>query len=130
MDVPLRQESSPRIDWKSAEVSEGELRVSLAGEAPKGWGSRVGEVLERLSGEGAPKRWGAVKVSKGAIVVKEIEDGAESDLRHELESAVLQANADMGVAADAGSESATDSSPHESRDERMTATFRDFAPRA
>lgn len=49
MDDPLRQESSPRIDWKSAEVSDGELRVSLAGEAPKGWGGRVGEVLERLS---------------------------------------------------------------------------------
>src|SRR6185312_4499736 len=126
MDDPLRNESSPRIDWESAEVSGGELRVAVAGEPPKGWGSRVGEVLERLAREGSPTRWGSVKVSRGRIVVKDLQDGAESDLRHEMESAVLQANADLDAAADAGADIAA-ASAEESRDERMTARFRDFA---
>lgn len=87
------------------------------------------EVIERLGREGPPRRWGAVKVTRGRITVAHVADGAEADLRHELESAVLQANADLGAGADAGAQPVgRDAGP--SRDERMTAAFRGFAPRA
>jgi hypothetical protein len=117
-------DDAPRIDWQTAEVSDGDLRVALAGEIPKRWAARFGELFDRL-GHDSENRWGAAKVAKGALRVRDVADGSEADLRHELESAVLQANADFDAVADDGARAA-EQSPEQQRDERMTAAFRDF----
>jgi hypothetical protein len=126
MSDALTSESSPRIDWETAEVSDGELRVELAGELPKGWGKRFTAVLDRLGAQGGEARWAPPRVRKGAIVVAGVGEGCEADLRHQLESAVLQANADLDVGADAGAQLAGES-PEAERDARMTGAFRGFA---
>jgi hypothetical protein len=117
-------DDAPRIDWQSAEVSDGELHVEVAGTIPKGWARRFSDVLARLTPEGET-RWGAVKVAKRQITVRELSEGSEADLRHELESTLLQANADLDTLET--DQAATESSSTEQRDERMAEAFRGFA---
>jgi hypothetical protein len=116
----------PQINWTSAEVSDGELTVGIAGDVPKGWVSRLKALLERL-GQTGSESWGPVKVAKGRITVEDLQDGAEPDLRHLLESAILQANADV-TPHDDGDGASGQESPERARDGRMTAAFRAFAP--
>jgi hypothetical protein len=117
---------TPRIAWETAEVEDGELHVALAGDVPKAWRKRFSAVLAQLDAAGE-QQWGAVKVAKGRIVVRDVAEGAEADLRHQLESALLQANADL--AADDGEEQTQgqEQDPQQQRDGRMTAAFREFA---
>jgi hypothetical protein len=118
-------EDAPHIEWDSAEVSDARLRVALGGEIPKHWARRFAEVLQRL-GPAGEERWGAVKIAKGEITVADLSEGCETDLRHQLESALLQANADLGAVRDDGARVGGDS-PEEQRDGRMTVAFREFA---
>lgn len=119
-------ETVPQIDWTSAEVSDGELTVQIIGGVPKGWVSRLKALLERLGQTGA-EQWGPIKVAKGRITVSKLAEGAEPDLRHLLESAILQANADL-TPHDDGDGASGQESPEQARDGRMTAAFRAFAP--
>jgi hypothetical protein len=122
---PLASEDAPHIEWDRAEVSDAQLRVALGGEIPKHWAKRFAEVFERL-GQGSEDRWGAAKVAKGEIAVRDLREGCEADLRHQLESALLQANADLGAGRDEGAQ-VDQASPEQQRDGRMTAAFRGFA---
>ena len=108
------------IDWASAEVRGGELTVALVGEANAEWAERVQAVVERLDRPGSA--WGATKVTEAAVTVEAVGAGAEEDLRHLLDGAVQQANADYAPQApdDAGDE------PSE-EDSAMTEAFRSFA---
>lgn len=117
-------ETAPQIDWTSAEVSDGELTVAFVGEVPKGWVARLKALLERL-GQTGSEQWGQIKVSKGKIAVEDLREGSEPDLRHLLESAVLQANADLAPHEE---DPVSEESPERARDGRMTAAFRAFAP--
>jgi hypothetical protein len=123
-DTDSSADAAPEIDWSTAEVNDGELTVEFAGVVPKGWISRLNALLERLGHTGS-EQWGAIKVAKGRVRVGGLAEGAEPDLHHLLESAVLQANADL-VSSDA--DDATDEeSPEQVRDGRMAAAFRAFA---
>ena len=108
------------IDWASAEVRGGDLTVALAGDANAEWAERVQAIVERLDRTGSA--WGATKVTKAKVTVEAVGTGAEEDLRHLLDSAVQQANADFAPDApqDAGDE------PSE-EDSAMTDAFRSFA---
>ena len=108
------------IDWASAEVRGGDLSVALTGEANAEWAERVQAVLERLDRPGSA--WGATKVTKAKVTVEAVSPGAEEDLRHLLDGAVQQANADFApeVQDDAGD------GPSE-EDSAMTDAFRSFA---
>jgi hypothetical protein len=110
-----------RIDWSSATVRDGRLKVALAESAPKGWVETVNDVVERLerSGHG----WDEVKASKKKLEVSEVRPGAEESLRHFLESALLQANRDLEPddEGDGG-----DDADLSDADRRMTETFRSF----
>ena len=108
------------IDWASAEVRGGELSVALAGEGNAEWAERVQAVVERLDRPGSA--WGATKVTKAKVTVEAVSPGAEEDLRHLLDGAVQQANADFApdVQDDAGD------GPSE-EDSAMTDAFRSFA---
>jgi hypothetical protein len=109
------------IDWASAGVDGGTLTVALTGGASKEWGKRFGTVVERLRRPSSA--WESIAVKKERIEVKGVEPGTEDDLRHFLEAAVQQVNADFAPdedkAGDAGEESADD--------QRMADAFRSFA---
>ena len=117
-----RKESHGEIDWSAAEAEDSVLTVPLTGEPSKAWTDRVAEVVERLERGGGG--WDAVKVGRSAIEVGGVQAGAEGDLRHFLEGAVMQANADFAPEpepeegdGDAASEA----------DAEMTGAFRAFA---
>ena len=108
------------IDWASAEVKGGDLSVALGGEANAEWAERVQAVVERLDRPGSA--WGATKVTKAKVTVEAVSTGAEEDLRHLLDGAVQQANADFApdVQDDAGDRVSEE-------DSAMTEAFRSFA---
>jgi hypothetical protein len=108
------------IDWASATVTDGDLRVELTGEPNTEWAKRVQAVLERLERTGSG--WGTTKVTKAHIEVKAITAGAEDDLRHLLDGAVQQANADFAPEED----DAGDGELSEA-DSAMTEAFRSFS---
>jgi hypothetical protein len=112
------------IDWETAEVKDGKLRVSLTEAPPKEWRERAAEVAELLAERGRV-RWGELSVQKDALGVDGIGEGDEADVRHYLESIVLEANASVD-----GGEAEDDTAADEdadSPDRRMTDAFRDFA---
>jgi hypothetical protein len=119
------------IDWGSAEFRDGTLLVELTGNAGKAWNRRFEGVLALL-GQGN-SAWGKIKLTKKAIEVAAIEQGAEGDLRHLLESVVLQVNTHFEADTDSNSESEDDAAheadANQARDEQITATFRAFAER-
>jgi hypothetical protein len=108
------------IEWASASVEDAQLSVSLSHPRPKGWSAKLESVLAQLGGHG--RGWGDVSLGKRKLQVDGLTPGAEEDLRHFLESAVLQANAAAGVQQD-DDEDDEPSGP----DEEMTAVFRSFA---
>jgi hypothetical protein len=112
-----------QIDWGSASVDDGKLTVPLEGEPSKEWAERVERVLDRLHSHGSG--WGEIKVGKQKLTVSDVAGGSESDLRHLLESAVLQANADLAPDDDDDSPEADERSE---ADQQMTDAFRAFAP--
>jgi hypothetical protein len=103
------------IDWASASVENGRLTVALTGKAGKEWAQDFERVIERLQHGGTP--WGSIDLGRRKLHVEEIQPGAESELRHFLESVLLEAN---------GGETVQDDEP-EGADGVMTATFRAFA---
>ncbi len=119
----VEREQLPALAWEEAEVHDGELHVALTGQAPRGWASRFRRLLVRLSSAGE-SRWGRISVSRQEVKVAGVAEGAEQDLRHLLESVLLQVNADLTPEED---EHEAEPSPAERRDERLTHMFRGFA---
>jgi hypothetical protein len=129
---PTKQAHALAIDWASAEISGGELTVELTGAVPKGWGKDFTAVLALL--QGSHQRWGTVKLTKSTIKIADVQESAEEELRHLLESAVLQVNSDLNLAeekndpGDGADASSTDG--HKAADREMAAKFRAFAEEA
>jgi hypothetical protein len=116
------------IDWASAEVHDGDVSVELRGVNSKEWSRRFDTVLRLLGPSGGG--WGEVKLTKGSIRVRSLRPQAEEDLRHFLESLVVQVNAEL---PDEPGEEEGDEDGAESLDRgaildaEMTATLRSFA---
>jgi hypothetical protein len=111
-----------QIEWGSAEIEDGTLTVQVAGASSKAWKARFESVLALL--DTPHSGWEEVSLTKKAIKVSGVQKGSEAELRHFLESAVLQANTDT----------APDAPPHDNEgdeesdaDEQMAQTFRSFA---
>lgn len=111
-----------RIDWSTAEVTDRALSVDFTEPPGKPWRKDFQGVVGLLGRDGQDG-WGAIALKKGRIEVAEVAEGSEADLRHFLESAVLQANSHFGTAS-AGP--AADEDAPETPDRRMTATFKRF----
>jgi hypothetical protein len=122
--VAKNEHPQASIDWGSAEVRGGDLTVELAGEANADWAERVQAIVERLDRPGSG--WGATKVSKSRVKVEGVTAGAEEDLRHLLDGAVQQANADY--APEPEPEDSGDGASE--ADAAMTEAFRSFADTA
>ena len=108
------------IDWSTAEVRDGTLTVALEGEPSKDWSQYAAGVLDRLRRGSEP--FGEVEFGKERIEVASVRAGAEADVRHLLESAVLQANAHF-AAQDDDQDDADDAT---AEDRRMTEALRAF----
>ncbi len=107
------------IEWATADVRGGKLTVEITGDPGAEWSRRLQDVVERLDRTGSP--WGKVKATKALVRVESVGEGAEGDLRHLLEGAVLQVNADF--AQDDEDEGGEQSEA----DRAMTEAFRGFA---
>ncbi len=118
---------APReIDWSTAEVKAGGLAVELTGEPSRPWSEHMAAVVARLE----HRRWGAIKVGRRRIKVAAVSTDSADELRHFLESAALQTNADL-VEEPAGGEEAeaTDGrSEEDPADQELTRAFRAFGP--
>jgi hypothetical protein len=117
------------IDWASADVHDGDVTVELSGKSSKAWRERFDAVLRLLGGSGGG--WGEVKLTKGAIRVKSLQPRAEDDLRHFLESLVVQVNAELPTEQGDGQDDDEAGAEPLDRgailDAEMTATLRSFA---
>ena len=110
------------IDWGTASVDDGQLTVAFEGKPSTEWRERFEAVMDRLRQPSA--HFGEIKVGKAKLRVTGVEPGAESDLRHLLESAALQANADAAPDDDDGEEPGDERSDE---DQGMTDAFCAFA---
>jgi hypothetical protein len=81
----------PKLDWSSAEVSDGKLSVAVDGKLSSAWKGSF-ETVAQLLNHGD---WPAIKLKKGTVKVEDVRPGDEEKLRHFLESVVQQANADQ-----------------------------------
>jgi hypothetical protein len=112
------------IDWGQASVDGGRLTVPYAGKPPAGFKPALAQVIERLERGGSG--WGAIKVGKAKLRVDDVAAGSESDLRHLLDAAVLQANANVRDDAEDDDENG-ESGERSDEDQTMTDAFRGFA---
>ena len=110
------------IDWATASVDDGRLTVGFAGKPSAEWTDRLGHVIERL--QRPTGGWEDIAVRRKTLRVDSVSPGSEADLRHFLESAVLQTNADLEPDDDDVDGSGTERS---GPDQRMTEAFRSFS---
>ncbi len=114
-----------QIDWASAQIEDGTLTVELTGKGSKAWKARFESVLALL--DTPHTTWGAVRLNKSAVKVIGVQQGTEPELRHFLESVVLQANSDTQPEVPEDDAETDDTGEEEPDvDEQMTATFRAF----
>jgi len=83
----------------------------------------VQAILERLERPGSG--WAATKVTRTGVRVTAVTAGAEGDLRHLLDSAVQQANADFAPSQESSGSDAGDE--RSQADREMTEAFRSFS---
>lgn len=116
-----------RLDWSSAEVSDGKLTVGFSDKTPKEWR----EAFVRAAALLSHGKWELSQVQARHVRVSPVNAGDEERVKHFLESAVLEANStlvgedelfDPEPADDAEDEAAPETSP----DEELTARFRAF----
>jgi hypothetical protein len=121
----MSNETPREIDWESAQIQDGALDVALTGTGDKAWKKRFRTVQALL---GTPRsNWGEVSLSDNGIQVAAVQPGSESELRHFLESIVLQVNSDVAPDAPEESDDSDGGEDERDADEAMTATFRAFA---
>lgn len=117
------------VSWATAQVDKGNLKVELDGELPRGW-KKSFERTARLLGGGD---WGEVRIKKGNVRIAGVTPGTEEKVRHFLDSAVTQANADHRESQSGPSDDEGDEGDEAAAGERndpdaeMTARFRAFA---
>lgn len=112
-----------QIQWDSAKVEDATLTVALTGSAARAWKARFERVLAML--DTPHSGWGEVRSTKKGIKVADLREGSEPELRHFLESVILQANSDTATAPAPDDDGEENQEPD--FDEEMTRTFRAFA---
>jgi hypothetical protein len=121
----MAEQEALEIDWANAEVQDGALTAPLSGSASKAWREHFNSVLRLL--ERSNGAWGEVGLAKKAIEVSDLQAGSEADLRHFLESIVVQVNAELAPAEQPSSDAQEPLDPQQQADREMTETVRSFA---
>jgi hypothetical protein len=111
------------LDWSSAVVKDGVLTVDVSGTPNPDWTRGLESIVERLHRPGSG--WGEVEVSKATLRVASVASGCEADLRHFLDSAVLQVNSNFAPGEEGDDDG--DDSGGSARDREMTEVFRSFS---
>jgi hypothetical protein len=109
------------IDWASSDVSEGRLTVAFTEKPSKDWTERLQAVIERLALSGSG--WSEIEIGRKKLRIDAVQPGSEADLRHFLDSALLQANA----SSDEDDDEDTPADARSERDQALTDAFRAFA---
>ncbi|HEV7529760.1 MAG TPA: hypothetical protein VGO29_12760 [Solirubrobacteraceae bacterium] len=118
-------ETPASIDWENAEVKEGTATVPLSGDASKAWNQRfegVAALLARNDGG-----WSEIALKKQTIAITQLRPGSEDDLRHFLESVVVQVNSEL--APDPEQQTSEPDDPQAAQDEQMAERLRSFSAR-
>jgi hypothetical protein len=115
------------IDWGSAEIEDATLTVELTGTSSKVWKQRFASVLALL--DTPHSHWGKVHFDRKAIQVADVQPGRETELRHFLESIVLQVNSELPQPKEPEQDAEQEPQLDEAAqvDRQMTAVFRAFA---
>jgi hypothetical protein len=114
-----------KIDWSSAEIEDTALRITLTGKSSKVFRQRFESVLALLGTTHG--RWGDTRSTKDGIEVSDVQPGAETELRHFLESVVLEVNSELPEPErDAGDDDAQIEEAARA-DRQMTTAFRAFS---
>jgi hypothetical protein len=115
------------VDWGSAEVEDATLTVELTGARSKAWKQRFESVLTLL--DTPHNRWGEVHLNREAIQVTDVQPGTETELRHFLESIVLQVNSELPPPEESEQDAEQETHGDEAAraDRQMTTAFRAFA---
>jgi hypothetical protein len=122
----MAEQEALEIDWANAEVQDGALTAPLSGSASKAWREHFNGVLRLL--EHSNGAWGEVKLAKKAIEVSDLHAGSEPDLRHFLESVLVQVNSELSPGErEEPQEDAGAVDPRQQTDREMTETVRSFA---
>ena len=112
------------IDWGSAEIEDATLTVELTGSSSKAWKQRFQSVHALL--DTPHSHWGEVHLGKTSIQVADVQQGAEAELRHFLESIVLQVNSELPE-PERPEHEGEHASGLVQADRQMAASFRAFA---
>jgi hypothetical protein len=109
------------LDWSTAEVNDGTVTVELSGKPATKWVKHFDRTVQLLH----RGNWSEVKLKNRKIRLGVVSAGSEDDVRHFLESLVLEANTtiepdEQQVASDSGSR----------EDQAMTERLRSFAEAA
>jgi hypothetical protein len=117
-----------QLNWSTAEVSNGELRVGFSDKAPKKWREAFARTATLLSRE----TWELDEIKPDHVRISPIRPGEEERVKHFLESAVLEANTTLVgeeelFAAEDADEAEENDAAGPSPDEEMTARFKAFA---
>ena len=123
--------TEPAVDWSSASVSGGRLSVTIDGELPSGWKDAFASTVALLDHGNSLE----IKLKKGELRVGGVTPGEEEKVRHLLDSAVQQANADCiseeedtePDAEEPADESGADAETDD--DAQMTERFQSFGGR-
>jgi hypothetical protein len=116
-------EAPASIDWENAQVKGGTAIVPLSGDASKAWSRRfegVAALLARNDGG-----WAEIGLKKQAITIIRLRPGSEDDLRHFLESVVVQVNSEL--APDPEQQASEPDDPQAAQDEQMAERLRSFS---
>jgi hypothetical protein len=114
--------SEIKLNWSSAKVKNGELKVDLEGKPASEWKRSFDDTVRLLGGGD----WGRLRVKKGAVHIEAIVPGEEDKLRFFLESVVEQANAAQHAHESEESPKA-DSDGATGVDAEMAERFRSFS---
>jgi hypothetical protein len=112
------------IDWSAAAVTADLTVLPLTGDGAKDWSERF-EGVVALLGNGGSGGWGEISLTKKAIKVSALAPGAEDDLRHFLESVVVQVNSELSAQSDQPADEQQD--PQAAQEAEMTAKLRSFS---
>jgi hypothetical protein len=120
-----------KLDWSTAEVSDGKLTVALSGKPPKKWRDTFERTAALLSGNSDV----SLNSKKGLVQIASVQPGDEERVRQFAEGLVLEANTtlvseqelfDTAPVEDDEQQPEPDA-PEPSRDELVTDRFREFA---
>jgi hypothetical protein len=121
-----------KLDWSTAEVSDGKLTVALSGKPPKKWRDTFARTGALLGGN-----WNiSLNSKKGSVQIDSVQPGDEERVRQLAEGVVLEANAtlvsEQELFGNAPAEDEDDEQQPEpeasqpSGDEQLTDRFREF----